>query len=1194
MTADSNNYGDAEADSFFAGVLGAGTSDPSTTVDSQTMAHMDGTITGGQSLTILAQTASLGTANGTSGSGALLGSVGVNTQTTVSPLTQASIGDNFDIAAVRVSGDVDVTAQATDEATADAAAGDFGILTLGTVDATAMLTPTVKTFLGDNSSIISSSGSVALDALHNYNTNGPITMVSFGPFGHAIFLTTGAFANGSGTGGDKSVDAGVVSINSLSPTASANATVSSEVNPGATINAAANVALLAESDNSTNSMAGILNFGIIGYGGVSSSATSQGTTQAQFNAINGLLAGGNLSAIALGTDATTSQSTADGGGVLQWGASTSTADDTPTVLAALSSAHLVDVGGNTTIQGLALGNSSADAQGGGGGVIQVGTSSGEASWTPTIEANVGAGTDLKSGGDVNILAYDNLNQAGNQDTSRTATAKATASGGGVVAVDAADTVVNITSNTDAHIGAGASVSAGDDLNVNALSYNQAGGDLNAAAGGVVNQGSAKGSMYMISQTWAGTDDATGAAPTLLAAGNLIHVFSDTSDNASATVEGSGGGVIGGGGVSLYLYLDNPASGPTTQARLGNNTTVNAPGASLQVLAQNQNNFSSTVTQQTIGALQLNEGLADSLCGTAANNLQTLAEIGNNANVTVGQFLLSADDANLQADASAKTEADGGGVTDAANAEADEYTDAKAHIGSGSNITSATTLTVTANADNVATNAYSKPTVVAAGAIYSSTAGSNKFVTTEADLDPGSQLTAAYVSVVAAQPPQTGGSTYVRNADKTDVSFNPGFGCSQNTTGSEVITDFVNLNSNIMLTGGMDHNLSVDPTGKVTAESGLVVTDGANPLAIGQTDTTGRIVVSALAPSNTSTLIVSAAGGTTSGSSNVVFESNGTVIIQNASPNDLDLGALDVVETGSPPPVTDTANHPNWTYVGTTTTGGGFIDVSSSNAAGGNIHFTGPITNPLGGTVIDTSDGNLLADNPGAVIQTAAIDLEADQGTLGTPSQSLPVQLVFTPGITTAISRATGGGGVYLDVQPTSSNAGPFNLPVNNVSSANGSVTLKFEDGQAASAPTSDTITVQNVNSTQGNVTIVAGTSSTVPSERGPHGPDHQSPGDHDDNDFSRKYHPWGRGPTHSPPYRNADGQSRLRRRGGRHSHRLGSRSVRCQRPGRHQGKRYRRPAGGRQRDLVRREHRPDRRQCDGRNRRSPAQRHIER
>ena len=47
----------------------------------------------------------------------------------------------------------------------------------------------------------------------------------------------------------------------------------------------------------------------------------------------------------------------------------------------------------------------------------------------------------------------------------------------------------------------------------------------------------------------------------------------------------------------------------TRARLGNNTTVDAPAASLQVLAQNQNNLSSTVSQQTIGGIQSNEGEA---------------------------------------------------------------------------------------------------------------------------------------------------------------------------------------------------------------------------------------------------------------------------------------------------------------------------------------------------------------------------------------------------------------------------------------------------------------------------------------------------------------------------------------------------------------------------------------------------------
>ena len=307
-----------------------------------------------------------------------------------------------------------------------------------------------------------------------------------------------------------------------------------------------------------------------------------------------------------------------------------------------------------------------------------------------------------------------------------------------------------------------------------------------------------------------------------------------------------------------------------------------PGASLQVLAQNQNNLSSTVSQQTIGGIESNAGQANA----QANNLQTLAEIGNNANVTVAQFLLSADDANLQANASAKTEADAGGASDAAYSFADETSDAKAHVGSGANITSATTLTITAGADNVSTNSYSKTTVVAGAAVYDSEAESTRTVTTEADLDPGSQLTAGYIAITAAQP---GGSRGV-NADKTNDSLNPDIGCTRETLGSQTVTNTVNLNSNITLTGSMDHNLSIDPTGKVTAEDGLAVTDGTNPLGVGQTDTTGQIVVSATVPANTATLVLSAPGGTTSGNSNVLYESNGTVLIQNASANALYLGA----------------------------------------------------------------------------------------------------------------------------------------------------------------------------------------------------------------------------------------------------------------------------------------------------------------
>ena len=1079
ITSNSSNYANAVASSVFDGLLGAGTSTPTTTVDGHTLAHMDGAITGGQTLTILSQSSNIGTANGTSGDVSIAGGFGVFTQTTVSPLTQASVGDNTDIASVKVSGNVSVTSQASDDATADGSGGAFGVLALGVVDTTATLTPQVNTFLGNNSSIISASGNVALSALHNYDQNGN------------LLAGKGSHASSSGAGGDKNVDAGIVSLNSLSPTATANAAVTNNVNPGATINAGGNVALLAQSDNSADSTAGILNFGVIGFGGVFAHAAAAGSTQAQMNGIDGLLAGGNLSVVAMGINATTANSTADGGGVVNFGASTASADDSPNVLSALGSTQLVNVGGDTTIQGLALGNSNADAEGGGGGVIQVGVSAGEASWKPAIEANVGAGTDLKSGGNVNILAYDNLNQAGTQDTSRQAYAKATASGGGLAAIEAASAQVNIASSTNAHIEPGANVAAGNNLIVNGLSYNQAGGNVNAAAGGIVNAGSADGELAMSSQTLAGTDDGAAAAPTTLSAGNLIQISSNTSDNGIGSIMGSGGGAIGGGGVDLNVHVDEPQSGPTTQARLGNNTTVFAPSAALQVLAQNQNNLSATVNQTVGGGVEGNVAQGDATAGSQNDPLQTLAEIGNNAKVTVGQFLLSADDANQQAAASCKTEADAGGADESATAEADEITDAKTHIARGSTITSATTLNVVAKADSVSTNSYSKTTVVAGFAVYDSQAGSNKFVTTEADLDAGSQLNAASVSVTASQPPRTGGTStgtdyifapgYRRNADKTNISSNFDAGCSRNLTGSEVLTNTVNLNSNIDLTGSEDHNLTVDPTGMVTAENGLVVTDGTNPLGVGQTDGTGQIDVAALTPGNTSTLLVSAAGGTTTGSSSVVFQANGTVMIQNASPDNLFLGSLNVIEAGGSPPISNIANHANWTYSTTTAPGGGLVEVNDTNPTTGDIHLTGPITNPIGTTVIDNSGGSVFADNANAVIQTAAIDLAASQGTLGTLTQPLPMQLVFTPGITTGLFQANGANGVFLDVTPTSSNTGPLNLPVNNVSAFHGNVNLKFEDGQAAGSPTPDTITVQNVSAIQGSITITAGTSATIAS-----------------------------------------------------------------------------------------------------------------
>ena len=327
----------------------------------------------------------------------------------------------------------------------------------------------------------------------------------------------------------------------------------------------------------------------------------------------------------------------------------------------------------------------------------------------------------------------------------------------------------------------------------------------------------------------------------------------------------------------------------TGARLGNYTTVNAPSASLQVLAQNQNNLSSTVSQQTIGGIESNSlGQANA----QANNLQTLAEIGNNANVTVAQFLLDAHDANLQANAMAKTEADAGSASDAAYSFADETSDAKAHVGSGApSLRQRRSQSRPAPTTSRPIPIPRRPWLPRGGLRFRG----GKHADGDDRSQPGPRIAThgrlhRHHGGPAGREPQ-------RQRRQDQRLPEPGHQLHARTLGSETVTNTVNLNSNITLTGSMDHNLSIDPTGMVTAEDGLVVTDGTNPLGLGQTDSTGQIVVSATVPANTATLVLSAPGGTTAGASNVLFYSNGTVMIQNASPDALYLGTLNVVESG---------------------------------------------------------------------------------------------------------------------------------------------------------------------------------------------------------------------------------------------------------------------------------------------------------
>lgn len=227
---------------------------------------------------------------------------------------------------------------------------------------------------------------------------------------------------------------------------------------------------------------------------------------------------------------------------------------------------------------------------------------------------------------------------------------------------------NINSNTTAVINPGSVVSAGHDLTVEALTSNDALGTVDGTAIGLGSAGSTDATVNMANQTRATTADTFNTNPVVLAAGTQILFFTNTFDNGNITVRASGGGGLSLGGTDLFMQL----LAPVTESYLGNWTMVNAPSAALLIEAQNQNNLSSTLSEQTIAGIASNVGSGNAIVGGS----QTIAAVGSDATVQVAQFELSAVDANLQADCGAKTEADGGGASDDATAVADEETTAE--------------------------------------------------------------------------------------------------------------------------------------------------------------------------------------------------------------------------------------------------------------------------------------------------------------------------------------------------------------------------------------------------------------------------------------------------------------------------------------------------------------------------------------
>ncbi len=1093
ISSNSNNAAVAQAFSLFAGALGAGTSTPGATVFGSTQAQMNGSVTGGASLSVDSQASNSSTATGESVSGGLLSGLGVASNSNVSPTTVASIGDGIDVAHVSVSGDVNVVAQSADNASAQSQGVVGGIAAVGIVQTTSTLTPTVQAFLGSNSNVVSTSGNVTFQADQNYNTNG------------SAIGGDGAHATSGASGG------GVVSVENSHSNAVANANVSADADAGSTIDAGGDVEFLSNSENSADATSHSASGGVVDYGGVEASSSATGTTAASLDGMAALTAGGGLQVIALGTNSTNSYANADSGGVANIDGADTNADSAPDVTALASGTGAMVVGGTAQIVAAALGSSSSESDGAGGAILQIGTSHSESSWDPNVQADIGGGTSLTTGGDLDVQAFNNYDTSGNPDASETVQSTAHASGGGVASIEGAEADLNVNSYVLAHIGAGADLSAGDSLNVDALSLNMLQGSAGGSSGGVFGDGSVVVNASMTSNATAVTDDSSASDPTQLSAGNALNFLSDSSNDASVTASGGAGGLVGVGSAQATVILSSPVS----FAGLGDNTIVDAPAATMQIMAMSNTGLQANANQSVIGGIASNETDATALLVGG----QTTANVGSGVSVNVRSYTQIADDTSVQisANSNASVPFDLAG-TNTANSEADAHTDAKVHLGSGSTIIASANANFVASADNVTTvsNATTSTTGLT-GELFSN-AGSNKNVNTEVDTDPGSSIQTSTL-IVMANHSSDGPSTYVRNPQTNantvvevigevvhtvceivgqvvclwGLICNPDTVCNTITTfittilggktqettpGSESVTNSVNFNSDVTITGDNNHTFIVNPSGTVVEDDGVAATDGTNPLQVGDTVSSGEIVVNNITNSAGGQVEIEAPEGTTSGSSNIVYDAVGNVNITNNSANNLYVNNIDLVDSSSAPPaITQIANFgsENWTYTLTTGSADGVVNIANTSPTNNVIVLEGYILNPSGPTTIDNAGGSILAGGPGSYVRTRVISLESDGGSIGTASQSIPLQLIVNMGLesSTGVEQADGYSGVYLDVVTGGMDV-PLSITVSNVYSAQGNVDLTIEDGQEVAYTVENVVTLDDGTVLQGFVLMHTG------------------------------------------------------------------------------------------------------------------------
>ena len=217
----------------------------------------------------------------------------------------------------------------------------------------------------------------------------------------------------------------------------------------------------------------------------------------------------------------------------------STATVDPTVRADIGDGGRADVDTDVILRSRSEGQTLATSTGTTGAVIAAGGSVSDATDVSDVDAAIGAGAVVTSGSRITLQALHNYDTDGSAIANRSrAMSKSTA--GAIVAASGADADAIADADVDATVAVGAQLSAGGDVSLSALSNNDAFADSRGIQGGLVGVGTSS------AEASANGDAAASMNGSVLDA-NGLQIVALAANKADADSSAVSGGVFAGAG-----------------------------------------------------------------------------------------------------------------------------------------------------------------------------------------------------------------------------------------------------------------------------------------------------------------------------------------------------------------------------------------------------------------------------------------------------------------------------------------------------------------------------------------------------------------------------------------------------------------------------------------------------------------------